>query len=330
MTAPAGELGITVADIDRARRAIAPHVCRTPLRLSPSLSEAAGAEVRLKLETMQDTGAFKLRGATNRLLALTEGERKRGVICVSTGNHGRGVAFAAARRGVRCVVCMSRLVPENKVAAIEALGARVEIAGASQDEAEETAARLIDAEGLVPVSPFDDVHVIAGQGTIGLELLEDAPELGAVIVPVSGGGLIGGIALALKAAKPGVRVIGVSMERGAAMHASLAAARPVQVEEEETLADSLGGGIGLENRYTLRLVRDLVDDLILVTEEQIAEAMAHLFHQDRLVAEGGGAVGAAVLLHGLAGDLGGMVAVVVSGCNVDMGRFAEVVSRFRA
>ena len=317
--------GVTLRDVYRARRAIGGIVRRTPLVPSPALSARTGAAVHLKLETMQDTGAFKIRGATNKLMSLSSAERQRGVVTVSTGNHGRAVATAARRLGVRAAVCMSSLVPDNKVAAIRALGADVRIVGRNQDEAEVEAERLAAEHGMVMISPFDDALIIAGQGTIGLELMEDLPDLDTVLVPVSGGGLIGGIALAVKAAAPEARVIGVSMDRGPAMYHSQKAGKPVLIEEQPSLADSLGGGIGMDNRHTFELVRDFVDELLLVGEEQIAAAMVHAFREERLVVEGAAAVGIAALLNGLAGDLGDTVAVVVSGGNVDMDKFASIV-----
>ena len=323
-----GGYGVELRDLYRARAAIAPYVRRTPLVPSPALSARCGGEVWLKLEVLQDTGSFKLRGATYALLRLGEDERRRGVVAVSTGNHGRGVACAAARLGVRAVVCMSHLVPDNKVRAIRELGAEVRLVGRSQDEAQVEADRLVAGEGLVMVPPFDHPDVIAGQGTIGLELLEDLPGIDVAVVPLSGGGLIGGIALALKAASPDVRVVGVTMARGAAMHASLRAGRPVAVEEVATLADALGGGIGLANRHTFALVRDLVDEAVLVDEAEIAAGMRHAFREERLVVEGSGAVGIAALLAGRIGGggvAGRRVALVVSGNNVDMEAFGRVV-----
>jgi threonine dehydratase len=310
----------TVEHVEAARRRIAPHVLRTPL----VPSRAFGPDVLLKLETLQPVGAFKLRGATNRLLALDAEERRRGVVTMSTGNHGRAVAYAAARLGMRAVVCLSRLVPQNKVAAIRALGAEVRVVGSSQDEAAETADALVRDEGLVLVPPFDDPFVVAGQGTIGLELAEDGA-LDTVLVPLSGGGLVAGIALALKARSPATRVVAVSMEHGAAMAASLAAGRPVLVAEEETLADSLGGGIGLDNRVTFALVRDLVDEVVLVDEASIAEGMRVLFREEGLVTEGAAAVGIAALLSGRIPNAG-RAAAIISGRNVDPEAFLRIIS----
>lgn len=318
--------GVTVADIRAARARIAPPVRHSPLLAAPSLSAVTGGQVYLKLETTQDTRAFKLRGAMNKLLSLSEDERRRGVVTASSGNHGRGIAYAARELGLRAVICVGSLVPRNKIDNMRALGAEVRVIGDSQDEAFVEVERLVAEEGMVPAHPFDDPQVIAGQGTIGLELLDDRPDLDTVIVPLSGGGLIGGIALALKANRPDVRVIGVSMERGAAMIESLRAGRPVAVAELPTLADALGGGIGLDNRWTFDLVRDLVDATLTVTEEQIARAMAHLFRAEQQVVEGAGAVGVAALLEGLVPEPGGTTAVVLSGANVDMDDFMAIVT----
>ena len=318
--------GISLADVYRARAVIAPLARRTPLVPSPSLSAHAKADVHLKLETLQDTGAFKVRGAANRILSLSEAEARRGVVTVSTGNHGRAVAFAAAHRGIRAVVCLSQLVPATKVEAIRTLEAEPRIIGTSQDEAQVEAERLEAEEGLTFVNPFDDPWVIAGQGTIGLELLEDMPDIDTAIVPLGGGGLIGGIALVLKAASSNIRVVGVSMERGPAMIESQAAGKPIFVEEVETIADALGGGIGLDNRYTFALVRDFVDDMIRVSEEQIAAAMVHAYRHERLIVEGGAAVGMAALLNDLVPALGQRVAMVVSSKSVDMDQFGRIIA----
>jgi threonine dehydratase len=259
------------------------------------------------------------------MLTRSAAERGRGVVAVSTGNHARAVAHAAKRLNVPATVFMSTLVPENKVEAVRAQGAEVRITGEGQDAAEADARRLAKEQRRVFVSPFEDLQFIAGQGTIGLELLEDLPDLDTVLVPLSGGGLIGGIALALKSADPAIRVIGVSMERGAAMYQSLCAGRPVDVVEEPSLADSLGGGIGLDNRLTFALVHDLVDEVLLVSEDEIAAAMAHCYWQEQQIVEGGGAVGVAALLAGKVRAPGDEIAVVLSGRNVDMRRFTEIL-----
>lgn len=318
--------GITLQDIYAAKSRISPPVRHTPLIPSPYLSELTGRDVRLKLETMQDIGAFKLRGAVNKILSLSDEERACGVIAVSTGNHGRGVAYAAKRLGIKAVICMSHLVPKNKVDGIKALGAEVVLSGRSQDDAEVEAAKLIKEHGYVEVHPFDDHHVIAGQGTAGIEILEDMPELDTAIIPLSGGGLFAGIALALKASNPDIKLVGVTMERGPAMIDSIAAGKPVPVEEFPSLADSLGGGIGLDNKLSFKLCRDLIDESVLVSEEEIAEGMRTLYREDRIVAEGGASVGVAALLQKRVKSSGDHVALLISGRNVDMDKHAKIIA----
>ena len=316
--------GVTLQEIYEARSAIHGIACRTPLVPAPRLS-TPDRQILLKLETAQPIGAFKIRGAANALARLGPEERRQGVVCASTGNHGRAVAYAAARLGVPACICLSRLVPANKVAAIEALGAEVRVIGSSQDDAQAEVDRLVAEEGRVELPPFDHPGIIAGQGTIGLELLEDCPDLDTVVVPLSGGGLMAGIARAIKSASSAILVVGVCMERGAAMHRSLLAGHPVEVAEEPTLADSLGGGIGLNNRHTFAMVRELVDEVVLLSEARIAGAMRALFLQEGWVAEGGGAVGIAPVIEPGLAALGRRVAVVISGRNVDMGLFRRVL-----
>jgi threonine dehydratase len=315
--------GLTLADVFAARRRIAGTAVETPLVPSPHLSALAGHEFLLKLEICQPIGAFKLRGAANAVLSLPDGVA--GVTCCSTGNHGRGVAWAARARSLRAVVCMSALVPRAKVDGIRALGAEARIVGQSQDHAQAEAERLVAEEGLTEVSPFDDPLVIAGQATIGLELMEARPDLDTILVPLSGGGLAGGIALAAKAINPRVRVIGVSMDRGAAMHASLRAGHPVEVEEVPSLADSLGGGIGLSNRLSFPLCRDLLDDVVLVSEAEIYRALQTVYYEDRIVCEGACVVGVAALQAGRLPPLGGPVATVITGRNLDMQLHADIM-----
>lgn len=306
---------VTFEEVEKARGRIAPHVVRTPLKFSQSLSALAGAPVHLKLEHHQITGAFKLRGATNAVLSLTEGERQKGVVAASTGNHGRALAHAAKSAGLRATICMSRLVPANKVDAIRALGAEIRIVGLSQDEAQREVDRLVAQEGRVSVPPFDHPAVVAGQGTIGLEIVEDLPETATVLVPLSGGGLIAGVAAAVKGWKPRARVVGVSMERGAAMAASLSAGHPVEIEELATLADSLGGGIGLRNQWTFEAVRHLVDEVIVVTEAEIAAGIRHASLEEGECVEGAAAVGIAALL-GRKVRVDGPIVALLSGGNI--------------
>jgi threonine dehydratase len=304
-------------DIRAARSRLAGRIRRTPLVPSAALSAMAGAPVHLKLEHHQMTGSFKLRGATNAVLSLDAASRARGVVGVSTGNHGRGLAQAASDAGVRCIICLSRLVPHNKVAAIESLGAEVRIVGDSQDDAQDEVDRIVREDGMRMIPPFDDAAIIAGQGTIGLEIVEDLPAVDTIVAPLSGGGLISGIAIATKSANPSIRLVGVSMGRGAAMIESLRAGRPVLVAEEPSLADSLGGGIGLSNRFTFDILRRLVDETVTLTEPEIAAGIRHAYFSEQEIVEGGGSVGIGALLAGKL-QLTGPTVLLLSGRNIDM------------
>jgi threonine dehydratase len=305
----------TLRDVYGARRRIVSVVRHTPLRESSALSELAGVVVRLKLENRQETGSFKLRGAANAILSLSDEDRMRGVVAVSSGNHGRAVAKVASDLGVKAVICLSSRVPPVKSDAIAALGAEIVVAGPTQDDADAAARRLVVERGLTFIHPFDDPRVIAGQGTVGIELLEAFPELTTAIVPLSGGGLISGIAIALKSADPAIRMVGVSQDRGPAMYESIRAGRLTDVVEEDTLADALAGGLGPTNDHTFDLCRDLLDDIVLVSEDEMADAMAWLAEEEGETVEGGGAVGVAALLARKVA-LDGPTAVVVSGGNV--------------
>lgn len=315
---------IALADIRIARERIANKIERTPTVLSHSLSERCGVPVYLKLEHRQTTGSFKLRGASNAVASLNADEKARGVVAASTGNHGRALAHAAKLEGLRAVICMSRLVPGNKLDEIRRLGAEVRIVGDSQDDAQREVERLVAQEGLVMLPPFDHPSIVAGQGTLGLEMIEQVPDAALVLVQLSGGGLASGVAAAIKGVSPGTKIIGVSMARGAAMKASLDAGHPVLVEELPTLADSLGGGIGLDNRLTFSMCRDLLDDVILLSEDEIAAGIRHAYAQEREIVEGAGAVGIAALLAGKVGA-NGPVVVLLSGRNIDMNAHRRIV-----
>ena len=314
----------TLADVRAARETIVSTAIRTPLILS-ELSPDGDTPIWLKLECLQATGSFKIRGATNAIAKLSADERRRGALCCSTGNHGRAGAHASREAGIRATVCLSRLVPQTKVEAIERLGATVLRVGNTSDEAQLEVDRLVREEGMVELPPFDHADVIAGQGTIAFELLEERPDLETLLVPMSGGGLISGIAIAARALKPGIRIVGLSMDRGAAMAESIAAGHIVDVEEVASLADALGGGIPKDNRYTFAASRQLVDEVVLVTESEIYEGMRALFHRERLVVEGAAAVGHAAILADKLG-VDGPTAIVVTGRNVDTKRFADIVA----
>ncbi len=316
---------IALEDIVAARERIAATIHPTQVVPSKTLSGQCGVPVYLKLEHQQRTGSFKLRGATNAVLSLTKEERARGVVGVSTGNHGRGLAYAARQNGVRCIICMSQLVPQNKIDGIRAQGAEVRIIGQSQDDAQVEVDRLVAEDGMTMIPPFDHADIIAGQGTLGLEIAEALPDLKLALVQVSGGGLISGVAMALKARIPDIRVIGVSMERGAAMYECQKAGQPIFVEELTTLADSLGGGIGLDNTYTFEMTHALVDDIVLVSEAEIAQAIRHAYWQENQIVEGSGSVAIAALLSGKVRPDGPTLALV-SGCNIDMALHHRIVS----
>jgi threonine dehydratase len=315
----------TLDDIIRASKRISGQVYDTPIVHSPTLSEITSSDIYLKLECLQNTGSFKLRGATNAMMNLSDEQRECGVVCVSTGNHGRGLAFAAKQNNIKAIVCMGNLVPENKIKGIQALGAEVRIVGNNQDDAQVEADRLVAEEGMTMVPPFDYPDIIAGQGTIGLEIIDQHKDVDTVVVPLSGGGLCGGVALAVKSLSPSTQMIGVSMERGCAMHQSLEAGKPIFVEELSTLADSLGGGIGLDNEYTFNLVKDNVDQSILVSEENIADAIRHAYFKEQQIIEGSGSVGIAAALSGQLSNTGKTV-IVVSGKNIDMNRHQDLMN----
>lgn len=311
-------------DIYQAQYLIRDTIYQTPLLKSLRLSKYTGSEIFIKLEGLQVTGSFKIRGATNRMLNLTREEKTRGVVAVSSGNHGRAVAFVARNFEIPAVVCMSETVPANKVNAIRDLGAEVVIQGKTYDQATEIAMKLQKDRGLTMIHPFDDPYVIAGQGTIGLEIYHELPYVNTVIVPLSGGGLLGGIALALKSINPDIQTIGVSMDKGAVMAESLAAGKVVEITEEPSLADALVGGLGPENHYTFQLNQQYVDKTILVTEGEIAAGMTFALEVEHLVLEGGGAVGIAALLAEKVKDIGERAVLVLSGSNVGLGSLMEV------
>ena len=321
-----GGFPVDLINCYKARQRISSYIRRTPLIFSPSFSQATGANVWFKLECMQRTGSFKLRGAANRILQLDESHRKLGIVAVSSGNHGRAVAYMANQLGLKAIVCLCDLVPRNKVEAISRYGAEVRIVGHSQDDAQVEADRLVEEEGMTWIAPYDDPEIIAGQGTILLEVVEEMPDIDFIVAPLSGGGLVSGIAIAAKSMSPSMKVIGASMDQHPGMVESLKVGRPVTVPEHSSLADSLGGSIGLNNRYTFPIVRDFMDDAVLVAEDELAPAMKRLLHDEGLVIEGGSAVAVAALLKGGLGAAEGKnVVVVISGRNIAMDRFRQAV-----
>jgi threonine dehydratase len=295
----------------------------TPLLTSRSLSEGCGGRVVLKAENLQRTGSFKLRGALHKISKL---DGVRGVVAGSAGNHGQSLAYAARASGIDCEVFMPREAPVAKVAAVQAFGGTVNLGGESVDACVAAALERASETGAGFVHPFDDPEVILGQATLGLELLQDVPDLEAVVVPVGGGGLISGIAGVVKAARPSARVIGVQVDSCAPFPASLRDASPVTVDARATIADGIA--IKRPGEITLPLVQRWVDDMVLVDEDDIAEAMVWLLERSKLVVEGGGAVGVAALLGGqITPAATGSTVIVLSGGNVDAGLLAAIAHR---
>jgi threonine dehydratase len=319
---------VTIRDVWDARKRINSIVNRTPVLYSSILSEKLGRNVYLKLENIHEIGAFKVRGAANKILSLSDEEKRLGVATFSTGNHGMAVAYVAQKLGIEAVVCISNRVPKAKVDSLKRLGAKIEIVGESQDEAGIRCYELEKERGLTVIQPFDDPYVIAGQGTIGLELLEDLPQLTDVIVPLSGGGLLSGIGLALKSNDQAIRVTGVSMENSAVMYESLKAGKPVEMEESETLADSLLGGIGLDNQYTFQMVQKYMDECLLIPEEEIGYSMAFMMDKHRIIMEGAAATGIAAVLGKKIPHQDGDVAVIISGQNVDLSVLSNLIQKY--
>ena len=315
---------ITLEKIKDAHKKILPYVNYTPLVHSEYLSNYSN--VKLKLENFQITGSFKLRGALNKLLSLSKSEKEKGVIAVSTGNHGKGVAYASKVLGIKSTIYMSSMVPQYRRKAIENLGAKVEIVGQNSDEADLFAKNLAKEKNISLIHPFDDEDIIIGQGTVGLEMLEQFPDADTIIIPTSGGGLVSGIAQAIKLQKPNIKIISVSMERGPSMYDSLKKGVPVDVEELETLADCLGGSIGLDNKFTFNIVKEYVDDFVLVSEEKIAEGIKINFLEHKIVSEGAAATSIMVVKEKLSSHIGKNIICLICGGNIDTQLFNKVLS----
>ena len=311
-------------DVSAAAERIATIVRKTPV-VPVNAERQNGGQVWLKLENLQVTGSFKVRGAANKIASLDQVARTRGIVTCSSGNHGRAVAYVAEAFGVPATVCVPEWVDPVKLDAIRSHGAEVVVEGATYDETEARSFEIQQERELVYVHPFDDPEVIAGQGTIGLELMEQIPSVRTVAVPLSGGGLIAGIAVAIKSERPDSRVIGVSAQNACVMYKSLEAGAPQTLPEEDTVANALAGGIGLANEYSFELVRDLVDEHVLVSEGEIRSAMRFAASEYHLILEGGGAVALAAMLRGDLPSGDGDMALVLSGGNVDPALLAEVL-----
>jgi threonine dehydratase len=317
---------VTLEDVQAALRRIRERIYLSPCARSETLSRVSGTHAHLKLENLQMTGAYKERGALNKLLTMAPDERARGLIAASAGNHAQAVAYHAGRLGVAATIVMPETTPIMKVANTRAHGARVVLHGSNYDEAYGEARRLEQVEGLTFVHPFDDPEVIAGQGTVGLEIVEQAPEVDAVVVPVGGGGLASGVAVAVKALRPSVRVVGVEAEVLPCMLAALDAGRPVTLEPANTIADGIA--VKRAGDLTFDHVRARVDEIVTVSEEEIASAILYLLEREKTVAEGAGAVSVAALMHRkLRGVEGKNVVAIVSGGNIDVNVIARVIER---
>jgi threonine dehydratase len=319
------DLPVTIADIRRAAAAIRSAVPHTPTIAAPALSERAGAEICLKLESLQRTGSFKERGALNKLVTLDAAQRRAGVIAMSAGNHAQGVACHAQRLGIPATIVMPEGTPFTKIDRTEAFGATVVLQGDGLAAAREAAQRLARERGLVFIHPYDDPAVIAGQGTIALELLADQPDLDTIVVPIGGGGLISGIAVAAKALMPGIEVVGVQ----STLYPSMYRLRRGEEPGPPAAAAKLAEGIAVKEPglLTRRIVAALVDDILLVDEAMLENAVETLLERQKLVVEGAGAAGLAAVLASPGRFAGRRVAIIVSGGNIDARLLASILMR---
>lgn len=304
-------------EFDEARRRVSAHARHTPLFTSRSLSAATGLDVRLKAEMLQKGGSYKIRGPLNKLPQLTAEQRARGVICSSAGNHAQGVALASRIHGIKAVVAMAANATLSKVEATRAYGAEVVLHGSIWDEADVFARTLVEERGYTYIHPFDDLQLIAGQGTVGLEILDDWPDVDALVVPIGGGGLISGIALAAKTVNPRVQVIGVESSGSPGMLESVRAGRVVTLDTVTCIIDGLR--VKRVGTHTCEIVRSVVDEIVTLPDADIFDAMVWVMHHAKLVVEGAAAAPVAALLKGLVKvPMGSKVACVLSGGNVNL------------
>jgi threonine dehydratase len=317
-----------ITDILKARRALSGGVRRTPLELSHPLSDMTGAHVYMKLENLQHTNSFKIRGAINKMRSLSPDERARGVITASSGNHAQGLSAAAAMMRVKAVICVPLTCPETKKASVLARGGScvdLRVIGAKYDDTERRARELAAVEGLSFVSAYEDTHIAAGQGTLALEMLEDEPELDAVFCPISGGGLITGVTVAARALRPGIELWGAFAANNPSWGRAWEAGEVVPVEESDSIADALGGGA---SRKLFGFIRSNITGVLGIPEDGIARAMALVHRSHHMVIEGGAGVAVAALLSGRVDVRGKKVGVVVSGGNADNSKFIEILEKY--
>ena len=316
---------INLADVKAALDRIRESIYLSPCTISATFSQLTGNSIYLKLDNLQRTGAFKERGALNKLLTLTKEERDQGVIAASAGNHAQGLAYHAGKRGIKAQICMPLTTPLTKVSATKNYGAEVVLHGANYDEACEEAIRRGNQQHLTFIHPFDDDAVIAGQGTLGLEMLWQHPEIEAAVVPIGGGGLIGGIACAIKETNPKVRVIGVQTSRLQSMKAAVAEGKPVTIPAAATIADGIA--VRRAGDRTLPLVQKYVDQIVTVDEEEIANAILLLLEREKTMAEGAGAAAIAAMVNHKFDMSGKKIAVLVCGGNIDVTLLSRIIER---
>jgi len=316
---------ITLADVQAALGRIRQSIYLSPCTLSATFTQLTGNSIYLKLDNLQRTGAFKERGALNKLLTLTPEERGQGVIAASAGNHAQGLAYHAGKRGISAQICMPLTTPLIKVSATRAYGAEVILHGANYDEACEEAIRRGEKQHLTFIHPFDDDAVIAGQGTLGLEMLQQHPEIDAVVVPIGGGGLIGGIACAIKETNPKVQIIGVQTSRLPSMKAAVTEGKPVTIPAAATIADGIA--VRRAGERTLPLVKKYVDQIVTVDEEEIANAILLLLEREKTMAEGAGAAAIAAMVNRKIQMSGKNIAVLVCGGNIDVTLLSRIIER---
>jgi threonine dehydratase len=308
---------LSTATFRDAHRHVAAHAHRTPLVTSRSLSEATGFDVLLKAESFQRTGSYKIRGPLNKFAHLSEAEKRAGVICSSAGNHAQGVALAAALHGIRAIVVMAENATPSKIEATRAYGAEVVLHGTIWDEANERALELVESEGLTYIHPFDDLELIAGQGTLGLEIYDDVPKVNTVVVPIGGGGLISGVASALKSLNPEIRVVGVESAGAPAMQRSVAEGRRIELEEVHCAIDGLK--VKRVGERTLDIVSRKVDEIVTLPDGRIFEALLWTLERTKIVVEGAAAAPVAALLNGLVdAPKGSKVVAILSGGNINL------------
>ncbi len=316
-------LEVTLKNIQTAREVIKDEIYRTPLLPSKSLNNPGNNQVFLKLENMQRAGSFKVRGAFNKLAHLTDEEKSKGVIASSAGNHAQGVALAASTYGIESTIVMPVDAPTSKIIATEGYGANVILSGESFDEAGDRARELQKETGVTFLHAFNDEHVVAGQGTVGLEILEDLEDVDAIVVPIGGGGLIAGIAVAAKTLKPEIKIIGVESENADSMKQSLQAGEVIRCAARKTIADGIA--VNEPGHITYKIIQKYVDEIITVTEDEIKKAVFKLVEKEKLIVEGGGAVSMAAIMSGKLNIENSKIVAVISGGNIDMNLVKNII-----